>query len=77
MKLDMEIFERDMNDSATIARVNKDIYLGSSVGVRGTPTIYINGVITKARTQEELRAAVEGRLEIARKRAASSKGRMP
>jgi protein-disulfide isomerase len=62
LNLDMEKFEKDMNDPATSLRVDKDVQLGRSVGVRGTPSIYINGVITKARTLEELRAAVEDRL---------------
>lgn len=76
LKLDMEIFERDMNDSATIARVNKDIYLGSSVGVRGTPTIFINGSIKKARTMENFQAIVVKELEKDGKRADLREGQV-
>ena len=46
----MEKFEKDLNDPATILRVDKDYQLGHSVGVGGTPTIFINGSISKART---------------------------
>lgn len=74
LNLDMEKFEKDMNDPATILRVDKDAQLGHSVGVKGTPTIFINGSISKARTLEEIRAIVEDNLEKARKRAALSEG---
>jgi protein-disulfide isomerase len=37
------------------------------MGVRGTPTVFINGSLSKARTLEALEAAVENALEEARK----------
>jgi protein-disulfide isomerase len=74
LNLDMEKFEKDMNDPATSLRVDKDVQLGHSVGVRGTPTIFINGIISKARTLEDFQAIVGRELEKAGKRAASSKG---
>jgi protein-disulfide isomerase len=77
LSLDLEQFEKDMNDPATILRVDKDYQLGQSAGVGGTPTIFINGSIVKARTLKELRTIVEDNIEKARKRAASSEGRMP
>jgi protein-disulfide isomerase len=77
LSLDLEQFERDMNDPATILRVDKDYQLGQNAGVEGTPTIFINGSIVKARTLKELRTIVEDNIEKARKRAASSEGRMP
>jgi protein-disulfide isomerase len=58
LNLDMEKFEKDLNDPATIMRVDKDVQLGRSVGVKGTPTIFINGSITKARTLEDFQAIV-------------------
>jgi protein-disulfide isomerase len=77
LSLDLEKFEKDMSDPATILRVDKDYQLGQSVGVGGTPTIFINGSIVKARSLKELRTIVEDNIEKARKRAASSEGRMP
>jgi protein-disulfide isomerase len=74
LNLDLETFEKDMNDPATSLRVDKDYQLGRSVGVGGTPTIFINGSITKARTLEEIRTIVEGNLEKAGKKASTSKG---
>jgi protein-disulfide isomerase len=74
LNLDMEKFEKDMNDPATIARVDKDYQLGRSVGVRGTPTIFINGSISKARTLEDFQAIVENKLEKKGKRASLNSG---
>ena len=76
LNLDLEKFEKDMNDPATSLRVDKDYQLGRSVGVGGTPTIFINGSISKARTLEEFRAIVEDNLEKARKSASLSEGRI-
>ena len=59
LSLDMEKFEKDLNDPATILRVDKDDQLGHSVGVGGTPTVFINGSISKARTLEDFQAIVE------------------
>ena len=71
LNLDLETFEKDMNDPATGLRVDKDYQLGRSVGVGGTPTIF-NGSTSKARTLEEFRTIVEDNLEKAGKRAALS-----
>jgi protein-disulfide isomerase len=65
----MEKFEKDLNDPATILRVDKDVQLGHSVGVRGTPTIFINGSISKARTLEDFQVIVVEELKKTGKRA--------
>lgn len=41
--LDVEQFENDMEADATDERIAKDKAIGSKVGVRGTPAIFING----------------------------------
>jgi protein-disulfide isomerase len=74
LNLDMVKFGKDLYDPTTILRVNKDAQLGHSVGVGGTPTVFINGSISKARTLEEFRTIVEGNLEKAGKRASSNSG---
>ena len=66
--LDLERFEKDINDLKIVARINQDIRLGAHMGVRGTPTVFINGRVSKARTLEALEAAVEIELKKARKR---------
>ena len=69
LNLDMKKFEKDMNDPATSLRVDKDVQLGRSVGVRGTPTIFINGSISKARTLEDFQVIVVEELKKTGKRA--------
>ena len=41
--LDMEQFKQDMQNPALAAMVQRDLSDGSQAGVRGTPTIFING----------------------------------
>lgn len=72
--LDLERFEKDINDLKIVARINQDIRLGAHMGVRGTPTVFINGRVSRARTLEALEAAVESALEKARKGAVVSGG---
>jgi protein-disulfide isomerase len=72
--LDPEKFEQDTNDLKIVARVNQDIRLGAYMGVRGTPTVFINGKVSRARTLEALEAAVKNALDEARKRPAVSSG---
>jgi protein-disulfide isomerase len=72
--LDLEQFEKDINDLKIVARINQDIRLGAYMGVRGTPTVFINGTVSKARTLKALEAAVQNELEKARKGAAASGG---
>jgi protein-disulfide isomerase len=41
--LQMDIFDRDLNEQTHKARVDEDIESGKSSGVKNTPTFYING----------------------------------
>jgi protein-disulfide isomerase len=72
--LNLEQFEKDINDLKIVARVNQDIRLGAYMGVRGTPTVFINGRVSRARTLEALEAAVENELKKAGKRPGVSGG---
>lgn len=65
--LDLEQFEKDTESYLIVARINQDIRLGARAGVRGTPTVFINGRVSRARTLEALQAAVEKELEKSRK----------
>jgi len=65
--LDLERFEKDLNDLKIVARINQDIRLGAYMGVRATPTVFINGRVSRARTLETLQAAVETELEKVKK----------
>lgn len=72
--LDLERFEKDINDLKIVARINQDIRLGAHMGVRGTPTVFINGTVSRARTLEALEAAVENALKKVRERPGVSGG---
>ena len=63
--LDLERFEKDMNDLRLVARINQDIRLGDYMEpkVTGTPSVFINGRKSRARTLEALQVAVEKELE--------------
>ena len=65
--LDLEQFEKDAESYLIVARINQDIRLGAKAGVRGTPTVFINGGVSRARTLEALQAAVEKELEKSEK----------
>ena len=43
LNLDMEKFNKDMNSKAVQYIINRDIQNGRKIGVRGTPSVYING----------------------------------
>ena len=43
LNLDMEKFNKDMNSKAVQYIINRDVQNGRRIGVRGTPTVYING----------------------------------
>ena len=47
--LDMARFERDLKDETLLAFVRQDKAAGSRIGVRGTPTVYLNGRRSKSR----------------------------
>ena len=72
--LDLERFEKDISDLKIVARINQDIRLGAYMGVRSTPTVFINGHVSRARTLEALEAAVKNALDEARRRPAASGG---
>jgi len=65
--LDMERFEKDLNDLKIVARINQDIRLGAYLGVRSTPTVLINGTVSNARTLDALQADVEMELKKVKK----------
>jgi protein-disulfide isomerase len=73
--LDLDRLEKDMQDLLLVVRINQDIRHGVKAGVRGTPTVLINGRFSKARTLEELQAAVEKELERVKKERVVKSGR--
>ncbi|ETT27882.1 membrane protein [Rhodococcus aetherivorans] len=63
LELDMARFDRDVNDPAVAARVDRDFDAGLALGVQGTPTLFLNGVELPAMpSYEELRARIDAAL---------------
>jgi predicted DsbA family dithiol-disulfide isomerase len=63
--LDMEKLAKDMNSPAIQNLVARDANEGRRIGIRGIPTILINGKITDRRALVDLQAVVEEELEAA------------
>lgn len=62
LKLDMEKFQKDTKDSVLRARVNQDIRDGKMAGVKGTPTVFINGKNLRNRSFQGFKAMIEKEL---------------
>ena len=60
-------FEKHMKDPKILARLSQDIRDGTKVGVRGSPTIFINGRLLRRRSLEGFRVMIEKELEKIRK----------
>jgi len=61
--LDMEKFNKAINDPALKKQVQEDMKLGSSVDVRGVPALYINGRLAKDRSLQGFSQMVEKELK--------------
>ncbi|MEJ2025286.1 MAG: thioredoxin domain-containing protein, partial [Deltaproteobacteria bacterium] len=54
LKFDMDRFVQDMNSASVQDVITKDIVNGRQIGVRGTPTLFVNGKRAKIRTPFDL-----------------------
>jgi len=61
--LDMEKFKRDMKDSAIQRLIIRDMRDGQKAGVRGTPTVFINGKRVKNLNLQTIEAMIKAELE--------------
>jgi protein-disulfide isomerase len=66
LDLDMEKFERDSKNAAVINIINRDVQEASRIGVRGTPTVFINGKQLYQRSPEAFASAIEDELKTDR-----------
>ena len=57
--LDMKKFDADIQSDEVKAAVQEDIQLGQRVGVRGTPTIFVNGKVLQNRTLEGFKQLID------------------
>ncbi len=63
LNLDMEKFERDQKDPGIGKIINRDLSEGNRVGVRGTPTVFINGRLLRNLSQAGFQAMIEKTLK--------------
>jgi protein-disulfide isomerase len=61
--LDMEQFEKDTKDRKFLEMINRDVSDGVKIGVRGTPTVFVNGRLLKNRSLSSFQAAIDRELE--------------
>ncbi len=59
----MQKFEKDMNDPQIMQVINQDYQDGAKAGVRGTPTIFVNGSLLRNTSLEGFQAAIDKELE--------------
>lgn len=61
--LDVEKFKKDLNDPVAIANIENDFKEGPSVGVTGTPTLFVNGRMLDQLSYDSLKALIEEELK--------------
>jgi protein-disulfide isomerase len=61
LKLNLEKFEKDLRekDEQWEQKINTDMQLGANSDVRGTPTFYLNGKKTTARTFDQYKSEID------------------
>ena len=63
LKLDIKKFEKDRKDPRIIELIRRDILEGNQAGVRGTPTIFINGRLLRNRSPAGFQELIEKALK--------------
>ena len=66
---DQAEFEKRMSDPKIAAMIRQDLQDGAKAGVRGTPTIFINGRRLKNRSLQGFQAAIDRELQRLGKKA--------
>jgi protein-disulfide isomerase len=63
LNLDMEKFEKDRKDPRIRAMINRDLAEAKRAGVRGTPTVFINGRLVRNRSMTGFQELIEKALK--------------
>ena len=63
LKLNMEEFNKDRKDPQITAMINRDITEGNQAGVRGTPTVFVNGRLLRNRSMAGFQELIEKALK--------------
>ena len=59
LELDLEAFEEEWNDPTALRRIKQDVQEGIKAGVRGTPTIFVNGQKLNNRSLDGFQKAID------------------
>lgn len=59
LKLDVELFKKDLKDKSLVDKVNSQEDEGIRVGVNATPTVFVNGTYMGVPTYSELKKKVD------------------
>jgi protein-disulfide isomerase len=63
LKLDMDAFNRDMNDPAVQNIIARDMNEGRAAEVPGTPTLFVNGKLVQLQSLQDLDRAIDAELK--------------
>ena len=61
--LDKEKFGEDLVDSSIQKAITSDLRNGQQAGVRGTPTVFINGIRMKSRSRQSFQKMIDAELK--------------
>jgi protein-disulfide isomerase len=67
LRLNQTKFNTKMKDPMITAMIRQDVREGAQAGVRGTPTVFINGRLLKKRSLQGFQAAIDKELQKLRK----------
>ena len=67
LTLNEEKFKKDMQDPEILKIISQDIREDAKVGVRGTPTIFINGRLLRQGSLQEFQRIIEKEFEKVKK----------
>jgi len=62
LNLDMERFHRDLKDPGIIQAIGSDVQEGFQAGVRGTPSIFVNGRRLQQRSLQGFQTIIDSEL---------------
>ena len=63
LKLDMTRFTKDLESAKSRATINEDVQNGRNIGVRGTPSVFLNGKRIQNRDLANLSKIIKAELE--------------
>ena len=63
LQLDLGKFNQNRNSPQVMKQINQDLSLGQSVGVRGTPTVFIDGLLLETRSTQGASQMVDEALQ--------------